>query len=118
MLDPVSGRPLRVEVTRGAAMHPSLITLHSPVALVLARACRAMLGREPETMYGKSAFDQGYLNHVGIPTANFGPGEQEFAHTDNDIASVQRTFDAACVYAFLIADYLGPPGIAAHEPGF
>ncbi len=117
MPDPVSGKPLRVEVMRGAAMHPSLITHESPVALVLSRACRAMLGREPETMYGKSAFDQGYLNHVGIPTANFGPGEQEFAHTDNDIASVQRTFDAARVYAYLIADYLGPPGIAAHEPG-
>lgn len=113
MPDPVSGKPFRVTVTRGAAMYPSLITLSSPVAVALARACRAMLGGEPETMYGKSAFDQGYLNHAGIPTANFGPGEQSFAHTDNDIASVERTFDAARVYAFLIADYLGQP---AAEP--
>ncbi len=116
MLDPVSGKPLRVEVTRGPAMHPSLITPQSAVAILLVRACRAMLGHEPETIYGKSAFDQGYLNHAGIPTANFGPGEQDFAHTDNDIASIERTFDAARVYAFLIADHLGPSG-AARESG-
>ena len=57
-------------------------------------------------MYGQSAFDQGYLNHVGISTVNFGSGEQAFAHTDDDIASVERTFDAARVYAWLVADYL------------
>jgi acetylornithine deacetylase len=66
-----------------------------------------MLGEEPEPYYAQSAFDQGYLNHVGIPTANYGPGEQSLAHTANDVASVHRTFEAARVYAFLVADYLG-----------
>jgi len=65
-----------------------------------------MLGYEPEAMYAQSAFDQGYLNHVGISTVNFGPGEQSFAHTDNDVASVERTFDTARVLAFLIAEKL------------
>jgi succinyl-diaminopimelate desuccinylase len=108
MPDPVSHKPFRVTVARGPAMHPSLIAIDSPVAMALRRACRVMLGREPETVYGQSAFDQGYLNHVGIPTANFGPGEERFAHTDNDVASVERIFDAARVYAFLIADHLMP----------
>jgi acetylornithine deacetylase/succinyl-diaminopimelate desuccinylase-like protein len=107
MPDPVSGKPFRIEVTRGPVMHPSLIDIDSPVAQRLRRACVAMLGREPEPFYAQSAFDQGYLNHVGIPTANYGPGEQSLAHTANDVASVDRTFDAARVYAFLVADYLG-----------
>jgi acetylornithine deacetylase len=104
--DPVSQKPFRVKVARGPMMHPSLIAIDSPVAVALRRACRVMLGHEPEAIYGQSAFDQGYLNHIGIPTANFGPGEERFAHTDNDVASLERTFDAARVYAFLIADHL------------
>jgi succinyl-diaminopimelate desuccinylase len=107
MLDPVSGKSMRVTVTRGAYMHPSLVTDESLCVQQIKRSCREMLGYEPDAIYGQSAFDQGYLNHAGISTINFGPGEQAFAHTDNDIASVERTFDAARVFAFLIADYLG-----------
>jgi succinyl-diaminopimelate desuccinylase len=106
MPDPVSGKPFGVTVTKGAYMHPSLVTRESPAARELAKACRAMLGYEPESFYAQSAFDQGYLNHVGISTVNFGPGEQLFAHTDNDIASASRVFDAARVFAFLVADHL------------
>jgi succinyl-diaminopimelate desuccinylase len=107
MLDPASGKPMRVSVTRGAYMHPSLVTDESLCVQEIRKSCRVMLGYEPQATFGQSAFDQGYLNHVGISTINFGPGEQEFAHTDNDVASVQRTYDAARVFAFLIADYLG-----------
>jgi acetylornithine deacetylase/succinyl-diaminopimelate desuccinylase-like protein len=106
MTDPVSGKPYRIEVTQGAYMYPSLVTAESPAVIQLNKAFMAVLGHEPETMYGQSAFDQGYLNHVGISTVNFGSGEQAFAHTDDDIASVERTFDAARVYAWLVADYL------------
>jgi acetylornithine deacetylase len=107
MADPVSGKPLHVDVTRGAYMYPSLVTAESPAVRALARACQAMLGYVPEEFYAQSAFDQGYLNHIGISTVNFGPGEQSFAHTDNDIASADRVFEASRVFAFLIADYLG-----------
>jgi succinyl-diaminopimelate desuccinylase len=105
--DPVSAKPLRFEVEKGAVMYPSLVTTDSPVVRLLAAGCEAMLGSAPEGFYGQSAHDQGYLNHVGIPTANFGSGEQAFAHTDLDMASVDRTFDAARVYAWMIASYLG-----------
>ena len=65
-----------------------------------------MLGKPVETYYSPAAFDQGYLNHVGIATANFGAGEHQYAHTDFDMASVERTTDSARVYAFMMLDYL------------
>ena len=105
--DPISGKPLRVSVEKGAVMYPSLVSEGSRVVRLLARGCEAMLGRAPEVFYGQSAHDQGYLNFVGIETANFGSGEEGFAHTDLDMASVDRTFDAAKVYAWMIAAYLG-----------
>lgn len=106
MLDPISGKPLRVMVEKGAVMYPSLIARDSRVARLLGSAGEAMLGAAPEAFYGQSAHDQGYLNSVGIETANFGSGEEAFAHTDLDMASVDKTFDAARVYAWMIAAYL------------
>jgi acetylornithine deacetylase/succinyl-diaminopimelate desuccinylase-like protein len=105
--DPVSGKPLTVTVEKGPVMYASLVTDDAPVVRLLKAGFAAMLGRAPETFYGQSAHDQGYLNAVGISTANFGSGEQAFAHTDLDMASVDRTFDAARVYAWMIASYLG-----------
>jgi acetylornithine deacetylase/succinyl-diaminopimelate desuccinylase-like protein len=105
--DPISGKPLRVTVEKGPVMYASLVTEDAPAVRLLRAGCVAMLGHAPDTFYGQSAHDQGYLNAVGISTANFGSGEQAFAHTDLDMASVDRTFDAARVYAWMIASYLG-----------
>jgi acetylornithine deacetylase/succinyl-diaminopimelate desuccinylase-like protein len=104
--DPISGKTYGVEVRLGPYMYPSLVTTESPVVRALLRASEVMLGKPAETYYSPSAFDQGYLNHVGIATANFGPGEHQYAHTDHDMASVERTADAAKVYAFMMLDYL------------
>jgi acetylornithine deacetylase/succinyl-diaminopimelate desuccinylase-like protein len=106
--DPISAKPLRVTVEKGPVMYASLVTEDAPVVRLLKSGCIAMLGHAPDTFYGQSAHDQGYLNAVGISTANFGSGEQAFAHTDLDMASVDKTFDAAKVYAWMIASYLGP----------
>lgn len=104
--DPASGKGYGVEVRLGPFMYPSLVTEESPVVRALQEANIAMLGRPAETYYAAAAFDQGYLNHMGIATANFGPGEEKYAHTDNDMASVERTTDAAKVYAYLILKHL------------
>jgi hypothetical protein len=87
-------------------MYPSLVTTESSVVRAILRASEVMLGRPVDTYYSPSAFDQGYLNHIGIVTANFGAGEHQYAHTDCDMASVERTTDAARVYAFMLLDYL------------
>ena len=104
--DPVSGKGYTVEVRLGPFMYPSLVTLESPIVRAILHASEVMLGAPVKTYYSPSAFDQGYLNHVGIPTANFGAGEHQWAHTDYDMASVERTADSAKVYAFMMLDYL------------
>jgi acetylornithine deacetylase/succinyl-diaminopimelate desuccinylase-like protein len=104
--DPVSGKGFSVDVRLGPFMYPSLVTTESPVVRAILRASEVMLGAPAETYYSPSAFDQGYLNHVGIATANYGAGEHQYAHTDFDMASVERTTDTARVYAFMILDYL------------
>jgi succinyl-diaminopimelate desuccinylase len=104
--DPVSGKAYGVDVRLGPFMYPSLVNTDSPIVRAILRASEVMLGRPAETHYSASAFDQGYLNHVGIITANFGAGEHEYAHTDLDMASVERTTDCARVYAFMMLDYL------------
>ncbi len=105
--DPVSGKGFAVDVRLGPFMYPSLVTTDSSVVRALLRGSEVMLGKAAETYYSPAAFDQGYLNHVGIPTANFGAGEHQYAHTDHDMASVERTTDAARVFAFMMLDYLG-----------
>ncbi|MEA3023840.1 MAG: hypothetical protein QOK01_2692, partial [Alphaproteobacteria bacterium] len=106
LTDPVSHKAYAIDVRMGPYMYPSLVTTDSPIVRALLRASKAMLGHEVETYFSPSAFDQGYLNHVGIPTANFGAGEHQYAHTDYDMASVERTTDAARVFAFMMLDYL------------
>jgi acetylornithine deacetylase len=105
--DPASGKPFRVEVTLGPFMCPSLVAIDAEVVQELFAASRLALGTEPATFYAPNAFDQGYLNHVGIPTVNWGPGEYKFAHTDFDLAAVDRVRDAALVFAVLILRRLG-----------
>jgi acetylornithine deacetylase/succinyl-diaminopimelate desuccinylase-like protein len=104
--DPVSGKPWRVDVVQGPFMYPSLVRDSSDVVGALARASQSVLGVTPEMFYQTNAFDQGYLNHIGIEACAYGPGEEKYAHTDLDMASVDRTRDAAKVYAALILQRL------------
>jgi acetylornithine deacetylase/succinyl-diaminopimelate desuccinylase-like protein len=104
--DPASGKPWRAEVTKGPFMYPSLVEPDSEIVRALCTASEAALGITPPTYYASNAFDQGYLNHIGIPACTYGPGEEKYAHTDLDMASVDRTFDAAKVYAVLAAQRL------------
>ena len=104
--DPASGKAWRVEVTQGPMMYPALVAENSGVARALSQASQTALGSAPEMYYATNAFDQGFLNHVGIEACTYGPGEAQYAHTDLDMASVNRTRDAARVYAALIMQHL------------
>jgi acetylornithine deacetylase/succinyl-diaminopimelate desuccinylase-like protein len=104
--DPASGNAWRVDVVQGPMMYPSLVTEDSAAARAVAQASQTALGAAPETYYATNAFDQGFLNHIGIEACTYGPGEAKYAHTDLDMASVDRTCDAAKVYAALIMQRL------------
>ena len=107
MRDPASGLQWKVDVKLGPFMYPSLVPPDGKAVNLIVESMRDMLRREPERYYSFSAFDQGYLNHVGIECVNFGPAEYSFAHTDFDLASVTRTRDAALIYSRAIIRYLG-----------
>jgi acetylornithine deacetylase len=104
--DPASGKFWRVETRKGAFMYPSLVAIDSGVVRAVIRASEQALGVRPTTYYASNAFDQGYLNHIGIEACTYGPGEEKYAHTDLDMASVDRTRDAAKVYATLVVQRL------------
>lgn len=100
--DPASGKSWDVDVVLGPYMYASASDRDGPGVALIADAFRDMLHREPEFIYAFNAFDQGYLNHVGIDTLNFGAGENRYAHTDLDMASVTRVREAAEVFALAI----------------
>jgi acetylornithine deacetylase/succinyl-diaminopimelate desuccinylase-like protein len=104
--DPASGKAWRVDIEQGPMMYPSLAAEDSAIVRAFAQASQAALGASPEMYYATNAFDQGFLNHIGIEACTYGPGEEKFAHTDLDMASVDRTRDAAKVYAALMIQSL------------
>src|SRR5207244_13492390 len=56
MKDPTSGKPWRVEVTKGPFMYPSLVTASSAVVTAVMQASQAALGVTPETFHQTNAF--------------------------------------------------------------
>jgi acetylornithine deacetylase/succinyl-diaminopimelate desuccinylase-like protein len=106
MKDPASGLSWKVDVKFGPFMYPSLTPPDGKAVGLIEQSTKDILGAPPERYFSPSAFDQGYLNHVGIECVNFGPAEYRFAHTDLDMASVTRTRDAALIYSRAIMLYL------------
>lgn len=101
--DPFSGIELSVELSTSAYMSPSLVEEDA-----IQNAALTEIGQAPNLIHLPNAFDRGYLNNLGIPTVNFGCGEYAFAHTHDDLASIDRTVTAARIFARLIEEVAGP----------
>jgi acetylornithine deacetylase/succinyl-diaminopimelate desuccinylase-like protein len=99
--------PWLVEVTRGAFMHPSEVGADCAIAAAVRSAGRALKGQDGEVFYSPAALDAGYLNYRGMQTIMFGPGDLRFAHTDQEVVSVQEVRDAARIYAATALELLG-----------
>jgi len=93
--------PFHIEVRQKDFMYPSEVANDAEAVQALARAIRAMLGREPTFSYSTAANDTGLLNVKGIEAINYGARDIRFQHTDHDIVSVQSVFEVAKVFAFL-----------------
>ena len=80
-------------------MYPSEVGADCAIAAAVRSASRVLSGREGEVFYSPAALDAGYLNQRGIETIMFGPGDLRFAHTDQEVVSVQEVRDVARIYA-------------------
>jgi acetylornithine deacetylase len=88
-----------IEVRRGAFMYPSEVARDCTVASAAANASRELTKADSEVFYSPAALDAGFLNRHGIETIMFGPGDLRFAHTDQEVVSLQEVRDAAKIYA-------------------
>jgi acetylornithine deacetylase len=88
-----------IEARRGAFMYPSEVPRDSAVASAAARTSRELTKADSEVFYSPAALDGGFLNRHGIETVMLGPGDLRFAHTDQEVVSLQEVRDAARIYA-------------------
>lgn len=93
--------PWRLVVEQGRVNLPNKVPGEHPVAAALLAAAEEA-GVNPRPWYRKSALDAGVLTARGSPAVMFGPGEQRFAHTDDERVAEADVLAAARVYgAFL-----------------
>ena len=80
-------------------MYPSDVAADCAIASSVRSVGAAWSGRPVENFYSPAALDAGHLNCLGIETIMFGPGDLCFAHTDQEVVSLQEVRDATRIYA-------------------
>ena len=99
--DPALGEEFRVEVSPGPTMYPSEVPADAEIVRLL-QASAAAAGAGPlELTSSPQAMDAGYLNHAGIETVMFAPGDVKWAHTPQEVASTDQIVAGARIYAEL-----------------
>ena len=93
--------PFEVEVQPRDFMYPSEVGKDAEVVQALEHGIRRMLGQQPEYSFSTAANDTGLFNFRGIQAINYGSRDFRFQHTDHDLVSVNKVFDAAKVFTFL-----------------
>jgi acetylornithine deacetylase/succinyl-diaminopimelate desuccinylase-like protein len=93
--------PFGIEVQPRDFMYPSEVSKDAEVVRALDFAIRTVLGIQPEYSFSTAANDTGLFNFRGVQAINYGSRDIRFQHTDHDLVSVNKVFDAAKVFAFL-----------------
>jgi acetylornithine deacetylase/succinyl-diaminopimelate desuccinylase-like protein len=93
--------PFVVEIQPRDFMFPSEVGKDAEVVRSLEHAIRTMLGQIPSYSFSTAANDTGLFNVRGIQAINYGARDIRFQHTDHDLVSVNKVFDAAKVFTFL-----------------
>lgn len=98
--------PWEIEINRGAFMYPSEVAQDCPIAVATQAMCEHF-GERPEPFYSAAALDAGYLNRMGMETVMLGPGDLRFAHTDQEVITLDEVRAAARIYAATALQMLG-----------
>jgi acetylornithine deacetylase/succinyl-diaminopimelate desuccinylase-like protein len=93
--------PFEIEIQPRDFMYPSEVGKDAEVVQALEHGIRIMLGQQPAYSFSTAANDTGLFNHRGIQAINYGARDIRFQHTDRDLVSVSKVFDAAKVFTFL-----------------
>ena len=121
-IEPV-GRPVR-SYTGLESIMPQTRAFETPsddpVLLAARRSLEATLGRAIEIGTWTFATDGGHLNHHGITTIGFAPGEERFAHTIHDqvdLAKMREALLGNAALALDLTDDWEASGIRRQAPG-
>ncbi|HEY77192.1 MAG TPA: M20 family metallopeptidase [Thermoflexia bacterium] len=88
------------EPIKRRGLNPAVTPPDAAVAQALMRAHRAVVGEPVALGYTDGYLDMDFLvNDLGIPTANYGPGDLALAHTDQERLDVGELLTATRVYA-------------------
>jgi acetylornithine deacetylase/succinyl-diaminopimelate desuccinylase-like protein len=93
--------PFELEIQPRDFMYPSEVGKDAEVVQTLEHGIRTMLGQVPTYSFSTAANDTGLFNFRGIQAINYGARDIRFQHTDHDLVSVNKVFDAAKVFTFL-----------------
>jgi acetylornithine deacetylase/succinyl-diaminopimelate desuccinylase-like protein len=93
--------PFEIEIEPRDFMYPSEVGKDAEVVRALDHGISAMLGQEAKYSFSTAANDTGLFNFRGIQAINYGARDVRFQHTDHDLVSVSKVFDAAKVFTFL-----------------
>ena len=93
--------PFEVEIQPRDFMYPSEVGKDAEVVRSLEHGVRTMLGQIPTYSFSTAANDTGLFNFRGIQAINYGARDIRFQHTDHDLVSVNKVFEAAKVFTFL-----------------
>lgn len=89
---------------------PSMTARDAPVAVSVARAIHAVLGREAAFVASPGTYDQKHIDRIGKlhNCVAYGPGILELAHKPDEYVGVDDMIDSAKVMALSLVDLLTP----------
>jgi acetylornithine deacetylase/succinyl-diaminopimelate desuccinylase-like protein len=93
--------PFEIEIEPRDFMYPSEVGKDAEVVRALEHGIATMLAQPPKYSFSTAANDTGLFNFRGIQAINYGARDIRFQHTDHDLVSVKKVFDAAKVFTFL-----------------
>ena len=93
--------PFEIEIQPRDFMYPSEVSKDAEVVQALEQGIRTVLGQQPQFSFSTAANDTGLFNFRGIQAINYGARDIRFQHTDHDLVSLNKVFNAAKVFAFL-----------------